>query len=37
MIVLDRGCGQATISRGVAEAAPLGRVMGVILTETDWP
>jgi ubiquinone/menaquinone biosynthesis C-methylase UbiE len=29
MIVLDLGCGQATISMGVAEAVPLGQVMGV--------
>ena len=29
MIVLDLGCGQATISMGVAEVVPHGRVLGV--------
>ena len=29
MIVLDLGCGQATISKGVAEVVPHGRVLGV--------
>ena len=29
MIVLDLGCGQATISMGIAEVVPHGRVLGV--------
>jgi methylase of polypeptide subunit release factors len=29
MTVLDLGCGRATISVGIAEAVPLGRVVGV--------
>jgi ubiquinone/menaquinone biosynthesis C-methylase UbiE len=29
MIVLDLGCGQATISMGIAEVVPHGRILGV--------
>ena len=34
MVVLDCGCGEATITMGLAEAVPAGRVVGVDL-ETD--
>jgi ubiquinone/menaquinone biosynthesis C-methylase UbiE len=34
MVVLDCGCGEATIAMGLAESLPAGRVVGVDL-ETD--
>jgi SAM-dependent methyltransferase len=34
MVVLDCGCGEATIAMGLAEAVPAGRVVGIDL-ETD--
>src|ERR1700730_17300574 len=34
MVVLDCGCGEATIAIGLAEAVPAGRVVGIDL-ETD--
>jgi SAM-dependent methyltransferase len=35
MAVLDCGCGEATISLGLAEAVPDGRVVGVDLDQSD--
>ena len=34
MTVLDLGCGRATISMGIAEAVPLGQVVGVDIDRT---
>jgi hypothetical protein len=34
MVILDCGCGEATISIGLSEAVPAGRVVGVISTST---
>ena len=35
MTVLDCGCGEATITLGVAEAVPDGRVVGIDLDKDD--
>ena len=35
MIVLDLGCGQATISMGISETVPNGRVVGVDIDRDD--
>ena len=35
MIVLDLGCGQATISIGLSETVPNGRVVGVDIDRYD--
>ena len=35
MIVLDLGCGRATISIGIAETAPNGQVVGVDIEQGD--
>ena len=35
MIVLDLGCGQATISMGISETVPNGRVVGVDINRDD--
>ena len=35
MVILDCGCGEATISIGLSEAVPAGRVVGVDLDKHD--